>query len=499
MVEEHKLPDGFDETTFLKETPEASDAIERLRYQSGGSFFLHRVGCVEMRPIADGPELSAVQALSQGFNPIDYAARYPDVWSSVGDDPRRLASHWVTKGVFEHRLPCGLKPYVGRRPYRAPPSDRTAVTFFGLFDEPSGLAAAARNYRKALELTECTITSIVVKPTDRFETMPDVRLSQQTVVPVGAINIFAMNADMTHSFFLDGRFHLLEGRYNIGIWFWELTDFPDEYETAFSAYDEIWVASMFCQKAIAAKSPIPVRTMPMLIEVDSSEHAFAREHFDLPQSVYIFACVFDIGSMLDRKNPIAAIQAFKSAFGEQDHVRLVLKYHGMEHYQAMEKILMNAVGQARNIVCIDKVFNQRENSSFKHVVDCLVSPHRSEGFGLNIAEFMALGKPVIATPFGGCEDFLDGDSAYLIPFSLQKIGRQVGPYSSECHWAEPDIDALAQIFERVLTSKEDRDRRASKGKKRIESLYGAAHVASAMRDYFKGVRISQGPPHMTER
>jgi glycosyltransferase involved in cell wall biosynthesis len=34
--------------------------------------------------------------------------------------------------------------------------------------------------------------------------------------------------------------------------------------------------------------------------------------------------------------------------------------------------------------------------------DCYVSLHRSEGFGLTIAEAMLLGKPVIATRYGGC-------------------------------------------------------------------------------------------------
>ena len=40
-------------------------------------------------------------------------------------------------------------------------------------------------------------------------------------------------------------------------------------------------------------------------------------------------------------------------------------------------------------------------------LDCFVSPHRSEGFGFNLAESMYLEKPVIATGYSGNIDFMD--------------------------------------------------------------------------------------------
>ena len=39
-------------------------------------------------------------------------------------------------------------------------------------------------------------------------------------------------------------------------------------------------------------------------------------------------------------------------------------------------------------------------------VDCFVSLHRSEGFGLGMAQSMYLGKPVIATGYSGNMDFM---------------------------------------------------------------------------------------------
>ncbi len=50
------------------------------------------------------------------------------------------------------------------------------------------------------------------------------------------------------------------------------------------------------------------------------------------------------------------------------------------------------------------------------VCDCFVSLHRSEGFGLAIAEAMAFGKPVIATHWSGNADFMD--SITIQPVSI---------------------------------------------------------------------------------
>ena len=366
------------------------------------------------------------------------------------------------------------------------------MRFFGLFDEPSGLATAARNYRKAVELAGCTVTSILVTPTEKFKTNPDVRRHHVQGGLAGGVNIFALNADMTHRFFMDGRLHLLDDCYNIGIWFWELAEFPDVYVDAFGAFDEIWVASRFCHQAIAAKSPLPVRTMPMLIEPDCSKSVLTREYFGLPSDVFIFACVFDIGSVMERKNPIAAIQAFKAAFGQERDVCLVLKYHGGHHYPHAELTLLEAVGASQNIIRLNEVFDEEENKDFRNEIDAFVSPHRSEGFGLNIAEFMAIKKPVVATAYGGCQDFLNEETGYVIPFSLQRIGRQVGPYLEGSLWAEPDVDALARILKTVHTSKDDRDRRASSGKAIIERKFGAAHVAAAMHECFRDLRVHHG-------
>jgi glycosyltransferase involved in cell wall biosynthesis len=47
--------------------------------------------------------------------------------------------------------------------------------------------------------------------------------------------------------------------------------------------------------------------------------------------------------------------------------------------------------------------------------DVFVSLHRSEGFGLGLAEAMLLGKPVVGTAYSGNADFLDDTTGYPVP------------------------------------------------------------------------------------
>src|SRR5213075_3478239 len=113
-----------------------------------------------------------------------------------------------------------------------------------------------------------------------------------------------------------------------------------------------------------------------------------------------------------RKNPIGLIKAFIEAFPSADDAVLVIKtINGDKRILEIEKLRYAARGRP-DIVLKDGYLSQTENNTLTALADCYVSLHRSEGFGLTIAEAMALGKPVIATGYSGNIEFTNEDNSY---------------------------------------------------------------------------------------
>jgi hypothetical protein len=110
----------------------------------------------------------------------------------------------------------------------------------------------------------------------------------------------------------------------------------------------------------------------------------------------IFLFGFDFLSVLERKNPLGLIKAFATAFSKEEGPALVIKtINGDRRTLEMEKLKYASRGRS-DIILMDGYLSQIENSTVTAFSDCYVSLHRSEGFGLTIAEAMALGKPTMS-------------------------------------------------------------------------------------------------------
>jgi glycosyltransferase involved in cell wall biosynthesis len=191
-----------------------------------------------------------------------------------------------------------------------------------------------------------------------------------------------------------------------------------------------------------------------------------RKHFGIADDAFVFLFTFDVSSQMERKNPlglIAAFKAFLDAYSGQQPVVLVLKFTNAEYDPGTVRRLYEAA-EGGHVLLLEGYMTRDELAGLMRAADCYVSLHRSEGFGLGIAESMALGKPVIATRYSGPVDLMTAENSYPVEYRLSSIPRDYGPYLEGFSWAEPDVEHASVLMQRVIGDRADsatRGRRAA--------------------------------------
>jgi glycosyltransferase involved in cell wall biosynthesis len=181
--------------------------------------------------------------------------------------------------------------------------------------------------------------------------------------------------------------------------------------------------------------------------------------------------MFDFFSTLQRKNPLGLIDAFKRAFAPDEGPRLLLKTLNEKFRPKAAAELRAAIGNRRDIELVDRYLEPREISALVARAACYVSLHRSEGFGLTLAEAMALGTPVIATAYSGNMDFTTERNSFLVGWTRTRVGPDCDVYPSEGSWAEPDVDHAAALMRRILEHPVEAAERASRARGDIARWY----------------------------
>lgn len=330
-----------------------------------------------------------------------------------------------------------MTPTVARHP--------PGVTVIGYVQAESGVGESARSTLRALACSEVThsVQDYRVGNVSRMGETVDAALANGRQ---HAISLFHINADQlpaARTFLGEAPF---TGTYRIGFWAWELENFPAEWHGAFAHVDEVWVPSSFCQRAIAAVSPVPVLVMPHCVEVPA-QLSPDRARFGLRADSVAFLAMADMMSIAGRKNPFAAVQAFRAAFAADDtRVQLIVKIaNAHRDVVAHEQIKALVAGHPR-ILLLDESLDRPMLNRLLDSVDCFVSLHRSEGFGLVIAEAMARGKVVLATDWSGNTDFMNAHNALPVDYELVMLQADAGPYRQGERWAEPSqSDAVAKM------------------------------------------------------
>ena len=226
----------------------------------------------------------------------------------------------------------------------------------------------------------------------------------------------------------------------IGYWAWELPGVPRDWQYGRSHVHDIWVPSRFTAAALQSLGK-PIRVVPHAVAAGFT--ALPREPADRGGPVVLLQ--FDMTSSFARKNPLAAITAFKRAYGTDGDARLLVKARDSEAFPYGHRLLHQALAGMSNAELIGRTLSKDEQDRLYARADAIISLHRSEGFGLTVAQGMLAGLPVVATDWSGTTDFLDAETGLPVAYDLVPARDPQREYDyPEWKWAEARVDDAAE-------------------------------------------------------
>ena len=339
----------------------------------------------------------------------------------------------------------------------------------GYLERDTGVGESARLCRMACDAAGLPSHLIDVD-------QPDAR----NLEAVHSASVYHVNADQTLAVREQIPHVFDSSAYNIGCWHWELPELPDEWIAAAEPLDEIWASSSFIQSAISRKTAVPVVHMPHGIEITSTE-ACTPQELGVPAGRFTFLCMFDLDSVVDRKNPLGAVEAFRRAFPRDSAVALLIKAgRGVSHQEQYAQ-LKERIRGSPNVYLTNRALSRARAYGLLAACDSLVSLHRSEGFGLILAESMYLGKPVVATGWSGNMDFMDTGNSCPVGYELVTLERSYGYYQAGQQWAEPDVDHAAHLMRRLVEDSAFCSQVGERARNTIRSRFSSAAAGLRIR------------------
>jgi glycosyltransferase involved in cell wall biosynthesis len=427
--------------------------------------------------------------------------RRPDVRNAYPDPlgtHRDLFLEWIVRSGFtEAQIDERLAPWragqeglpdVGARQAGGGPAPQEAfgINVAGHVTSEKGVGEGVRSDLNSLDAVG--VPYVINNFSDSGSSNFDHSFSRFSWENPYAINLIHVNAEPLPLFVQQKGEQYLANRYNIGYWAWELSTFPGFWRNSFEYVDEIWVPSNFVLEAVSRSSPVPVVRMPHAIG-ELATQPLGRADFGLPSDKFIFFFAFDFHSYTERKNPLGLIRAFQKAFARQDDVMLVIKCSRGRSSQSDFRPLQK-LARGTNVRLLDTVLSRQEMNSLMSLADCYVSLHRSEGFGLTMAEAMKLGKPVIATGYSGNLDFMTPWNSWLVKHKMVEITEDHGPYRRGNVWADPDTDDAARLMRFVYDNPTTAKRRARRGQEDITRNFAPSVVGAMMKERLLSIRGS---------
>jgi glycosyltransferase involved in cell wall biosynthesis len=380
------------------------------------------------------------------------------------------------------RLAVTAAALLAPRPAKSVPAVSEGVVVAGEFTRASGLGEGARLMLLTLKRLGVPCWSL-----DIGHLLPAHRDDLPALFPIdppaGAAIVLHVNSPLLPMVLLRLPRKLTQQHRIIGYWVWELPALPSDWRVGARFVHEAWVPSGFTAAAAESVLPGRVRIVPHAVAAAPPVPApLARAAFGLPPDAVVVLTSGNLASSFARKNPLAAIAAFRAAFGARPDRVLVLKLGNPDHFPADFAQVRSAVAGAPNIRLETRTLPTGESDALTAAADIVLSLHRSEGFGLVLAEAMLLGKPVVATGWSGNMEFMDETNSVPVPYRLIPARDPRGVYELPgAMWAEADIGAASAMLTRLADNPGLREAMGTRARAAAAAKLGSAPLAAAVR------------------
>lgn len=362
-------------------------------------------------------------------------------------DVRKFAGRFPPSAAAIRNLKTTILPRGNPNRGAFDPSEPLVVA--GMFRTANGLGQAARLNTEMLK--QQGYNPIAVDLSETFKQINGLTETTLEEMPAGSRGTIILHANAPET---RAALHALGVRRwqkwrIIGYWAWELSEPPKEWLEIADHLDEIWTPSAFVTEAFRPFVDIPIRTVPLpvrapVLDVESPAN-------DIESGPLRGLIMADGRSSFHRKNVLAAVRMFRDAFTEQDDTSLTIKFRNSKEFPEFRSELIDLVGGRDSITILDGSVSDMHKWELIASHNVMLSAHRSEGFGLHLAEAMALGKVTMATGWSGNMEFMNEYNSVPLPYRLVPVRDPYGIYSAPkgAVWAAVEEDAGVEALRRL--------------------------------------------------
>jgi len=368
-----------------------------------------------------------------------------------------------------------------------------AVNVAGFLRGGLGLGEAARLYVAALQSAGVAVQTTAVDPPLPETEGAVLKRADFSDLPAAGrapYNLVCVNPPELPRFYHDVGPGFFDGRCSIGSWAWEVNRVPADWAWAFAVVDEIWAYSAYVEQIFRAVAPVPVARVPL--PVVAPEITVEPPDLGVPEN-FTFLFLFDFFSTIQRKNPFGVIEAFTRAFRPGEGPQLLVKSINGDYKPDRLARVRAVAARHPDVHVVDRFVSAAERDALIATCDCYVSLHRAEGFGLPLAEAMALGRPVIATGWSGNLDFMSEDNAWLVRHKPMAVGPEGENYPADGVWADPNLDHAAELMRAVWQDRDTRERRVEHARRDVLEGLSLERVGRIARERLERIELEGRP------